>query len=304
MLSIIIPTWNQLPYLKLCLESLANNSVLDNQIVVHVNDGRDGTLQWLRERGIQHTHTPVNVGICDAVNIASAKCEGDYFVYLNDDMYVLPNWDLSLYNRVIQGDDREPRVVSGTMVQANPISPSSVTADYGATPTDFDEQRLLRDYRRGLLDIPDWNGATWPPCCLHRKWWDAVSGYSAELSPGFYSDIDFSAKLWQLGCRHFQGIGSSLVYHFGERSTSKVRGPRKRNVKLARRVFFQKWGILPSTFKRYYLRCDEPYCDRIPEPDWDRARLERARLALLSVLSPRVSSDDTSSQTALLPKAA
>jgi len=304
MLSIIVPSWNNLPYLKLCLESLAKNSALDNEIHVHVNDGSDGTLDWVRAHGIQHTHTPTNVGICEAVNTAAENCAGDYLVYLNDDMYVLPHWDRLLYERVTEGNGREPRVVSGTMVQANSIAPSSVIADYGPHPTEFDEDRLLCDYRQGALDIPDWNGATWPPCCLHRKWWQAVSGYSVELSPGFYSDIDFSMKLWHIGCRRFHGVGSSLVYHFGERTTCQVRGPKNRNVKLARRLFFQKWGVMPSTFKRYYLRCDEPFCERIPEMNWDRARLERARLTLLSVFNPRLPSNDKSLPPMALPKAA
>jgi len=30
--SILIPTWNNLPYLQLCLESIANNSVFNHQL--------------------------------------------------------------------------------------------------------------------------------------------------------------------------------------------------------------------------------------------------------------------------------
>ena len=81
-----------------------------------------------------------------------------------------------------------------------------------------------------------------------------MGGYSEELSPGFYSDIDFSMKLWQLGCRRFHGMGSSLVYHFGEKTTALVRGLRKENVKRARIQFLNKWGVLPSTVSRYFLR--------------------------------------------------
>jgi glycosyltransferase involved in cell wall biosynthesis len=304
MLSLIIPTWNNLPYLKLCLHSVTKHSVLDNQVVIHVNDGSDGTLEWVRENGIEHTHTPTNVGICEAMNIAASKCVADFLVYLNDDMYVLPNWDQLLYERAAEHGDREPRLVSGTMVQANQISPRCVIGDYGATPEAFDEESLLRDYRCGCLDIPDWNGATWPPCCVHRRWWDAVAGYSVEFSPGFYSDIDFSMKLWQLGCRSFCGIGSSLVYHFGERTTSLVRGRGKWKVKSARWLFYQKWGIMPSTFIRYYLRCGEPYQAATAEPQWDRNKLERARLTLLSLFSSRVRFNDKNTSPKVVSKAA
>ena len=72
MFSIIIPTWNNLPYLKLVVDSLRRHSAYDHQIIVHVNDGSDGTLDWVRHEGIEHTASPANIGICHAVNLAAA----------------------------------------------------------------------------------------------------------------------------------------------------------------------------------------------------------------------------------------
>ena len=48
MLSILIPTWNNQPFLQLCVESIRANSVVETQIIVHVNDGSDGTLKWVK----------------------------------------------------------------------------------------------------------------------------------------------------------------------------------------------------------------------------------------------------------------
>ena len=38
MFSIIIPTFNNLEYLKLCLHSIKKNSLYDHEIIIHVND--------------------------------------------------------------------------------------------------------------------------------------------------------------------------------------------------------------------------------------------------------------------------
>jgi len=54
MFSIVIPTWNNLDYLKLCIESLQKYSKFDHEILVHVNDGSDGTLDWLVSKGIKY----------------------------------------------------------------------------------------------------------------------------------------------------------------------------------------------------------------------------------------------------------
>ena len=39
MFSIVIPSWNNLPCLRLCVESLRRNSRHAHQVLVHVNDG-------------------------------------------------------------------------------------------------------------------------------------------------------------------------------------------------------------------------------------------------------------------------
>ena len=48
MFSIIIPTLNNLDYLKLCINSLKKNSSLNHEIIIHVNNGTDGTLEYLK----------------------------------------------------------------------------------------------------------------------------------------------------------------------------------------------------------------------------------------------------------------
>ena len=48
MFSIIIPTFNNLEYLKLCLNSLKKNSFYDHEIIIHINEGLDGTLDYVK----------------------------------------------------------------------------------------------------------------------------------------------------------------------------------------------------------------------------------------------------------------
>ena len=48
MFSILIPSYNNLNYLKLCIKSIVNNSKFNHQIIIHVNEGTDGTLDFLK----------------------------------------------------------------------------------------------------------------------------------------------------------------------------------------------------------------------------------------------------------------
>jgi len=48
--SILIPSWNNLKYLILCIKSLQKNSYLKHQIIVIINEGKDGTLEWVESQ--------------------------------------------------------------------------------------------------------------------------------------------------------------------------------------------------------------------------------------------------------------
>ena len=249
--SLLVPTWNNLPYLKLCVESLRRHSAREHQLLVHANEGSDGTRDWLRGEGIEHTASDTNVGICHAVNLLGARARGDYVVYLNDDMVLAPGWDTALDRAIERCRRHGAFMLSGTMVE--PVDTGNVCAvhaDLGRDPANFDLARFARE-APGLARA-DWLGATWPPTLVSRELWHQVGGYSVEFSPGMGSDNDFSRKLWQAGCRVFLGVGASLVYHFSETSTRRI---RKND---GRRQFLMKWGMTQSGFDRHYLRRGQP----------------------------------------------
>ena len=269
MFSIIIPTWNNLAFVKLCVDSIRRHSAYDHQVILHINDGSDGTLQWARDGGIDHTHSPGNVGICIAVNEAGGLATKDYIVYMNDDMYVCPGWDTQLVYEIEKlGTDNY--MLSSTMIE--PIdyhNPCVIHGDYGQTIETFKEQSLLENYNKP--DKPDWQGATWPPTLVHKKYWAITGGYSIELSPGVSVDDDFAMKMWYAGCRIFKGVGKSRVYHFQSKSTLRV---VKNN---GRKQFLMKWGINQSTFNKYYTRRGGPYTGPVAEPDAAKMQWERMR---------------------------
>jgi len=258
MFSIIIPTWNNLPFAKLCVESIRKNSQYKHQVILHINDGSDGTLQWAKDEGIDHTHTPGNAGICVAVNYAGGLATQDYVVYMNDDMYVCPEWDTHLVNE-IKALGTDNFMLSSTMIEPiNYNNPCVINKDYGETIETFNETELLKECNNFKKD--DWAGSTWPPTIVHKKYWHITGGYSIELSPGVSSDDDFAMKMWAAGCRIFKGVGKSRVYHFQSKSTLRI---KKNN---GRKQFLMKWGINQSTFNKYYLKRGATYTGPSMEP--------------------------------------
>lgn len=254
--SIFIPTWNNLAFLQLCVASILKNSTYEHEILIHVNDGSDGTLQWVQEQGLKYKHSPHNIGVCYALNGLRPLMTTDYVLFMNDDMYVCPGWDKALLEEIQSLPDNR-FFLSSTLIQPRPFFCKSVIApaDFGQSVETFDEERLLREF--ASLPHGDWQGATWPPNIVHRDLWDLVGGYSVEYSPGMYSDPDFSAKLYHAGVRYFKGVDRSRVYHFEARSTHRI-------VKNDGSIqFLRKWGITSASFMRDVLHRGQPWGEAV-----------------------------------------
>ncbi|MCM1292550.1 MAG: glycosyltransferase [Bacteroides sp.] len=276
--SIFIPTWNNLDMLRLCVESIEKNSTFRHEILIHVNDGSDGTLQWVKEKGYKHAHSPENIGVCWAMNGLRTLMTTDYIMYVNDDMYMLPEWDKVLYDE-IQSMPHKLWYLASTMIQPKSHylrSNSVVTADFGRTVDTFDEAGLLAAYRS--LAPADWRGAELPPTIVHRDTWDLVGGYSIEYSPGMASDPDFDAKLWLAGVRVFKGLGRSMCYHFMSVTVNRIvknDGPIQ---------FLRKYGMTIRAFRQQILRVDEPWHDQKPH-DTKAIRSELRRSSLKKLIT-------------------
>jgi len=249
--SIIIPSWNNLPYLKLCVESLRKNSHFRHQLIVHINEGKDGSLEWVKaQTDIDYTYSEENIGICYALNATRSLVATSYMVYINDDMYACPGWDKALANEIAAAGHNN-FFFSSTPIEPRLQSDCAIEMDCGKDIASFDEKKLLQAF----ADLPmhDWQGATSPPNIVHTDTWDMVGGYSIEFSPGLYSDPDFSMKLWKMGIRLFKGVEKSRVYHFGSVSLKKVK------LNKGYYTFIAKWGITQNIFTGTYLRRGEKF---------------------------------------------
>ncbi len=258
MFTILIPTWNNLPYLQMCVESIRRNSSFQHQIILHINEGRDGSKEWADEENIQYTYSHENIGICKALNLSSELATMEYICYFNDDMFALPGWDFYLV-REIETIAHQNFFLSATMIEPLHGKDKNILQgfDFGDVHN-FKEKELMEASKNIMMH--DWSGATWPPNVVPKALWDKVGGYSDEFSPGMYSDPDFSMKLWKEGVRYFKGIGESRVYHFMSKSTGKV---KKNN---GRKTFMKKWKITPGYFYRNMLKMGDGWNGELKEP--------------------------------------
>jgi glycosyltransferase involved in cell wall biosynthesis len=268
--SILIPSWNNLDYLKCCVGSIRKNSRYSHQIIVHVNEGKDGTLEWVKSQSLSYTYSEENVGVCYGFNAPATLAVSEYIVLSDDDYYFAPDWDHYLLEE-IKKLDHIYFCICGTMIEHSPTQYTSMIAphDFGKSVKDFDEERFLSEF--GSFPFDDWNGANWYPMVLHKNIWNLIGGLSTEFTPGMASDPDMMMKLWHAGVRYFKGVSLSRVYHFVSRSTARV---RKND---GNKQFLLKWGISKSTFFDMYLRLGQKFMGYTPNPYVKEFRIKLLR---------------------------
>lgn len=92
--AVVILSWNGKDYLKTYLPSVLKTSYENHTIYVADNDSTDGTVSFLESEfpEVKIIETGYNAGFAEGYNIALSKIESDYFVLLNQDVAVEPDW--------------------------------------------------------------------------------------------------------------------------------------------------------------------------------------------------------------------
>ena len=256
MFSVIIPTYNNLNYLKICLKSLEKNSKYNNEIIIHINEGVDGTIEYLSNLKHKYSISKTNEGVCVAFNKAVKLSSKKYIVLGHDDMYFCPGWDQVFADEIFKIGKNKDFFMSGTMIQ--PFK-SYIELDCGKTFSDFNEEKLLSNFDK--ISFNDFQGTHWQPSLIPISTWNKVNGFSEEFSPGLGSDPDFNMKLWNVGVRIFKGLAKCRVYHFSSISL------RKKAWNNGAKIFLKKWGITIKFFKKYYLKSDTKYRGELSDPE-------------------------------------
>ena len=109
--SVIIPNYNGMQYVKRCLDSLMVQTLKDWEILFIDNGSADGSRELVEKEYplVKVIALPENLGFCGAVNIGIHAATAPYVVLLNNDTEAEPEFLQELYD----GIRRKPRAFSG-----------------------------------------------------------------------------------------------------------------------------------------------------------------------------------------------
>lgn len=256
MFDILICSWNNLEYLQLTIESIKRNSFFvkyPHNIYVHVQEGTDGTIDYLIQEKINYTVSDKNIGLCKGTNNLTKFITKDWVCLIDDDMYVLPNWDRALIEFYIDNGLNYKSWLSSIMLELSKGPNTTISpVYYGDSPHNFNETKLLNDYEtlyKGILPTLVSNQAT--PLLLRSDLWKEINGYDEAFDPGIGAEEGLAKKIWDIGGRNFVGVPNSLVYHFQCKTTKRIPAGGSNN---RDEQFMKIHGITVKDFLNNYLK--------------------------------------------------
>jgi GT2 family glycosyltransferase len=214
--SVIIPTVNQVDLVKQCLGSFFDSkpSVLYPYEVIVVDDGSSPEIQQrLREAmsafPVQLITQPQNSGFSKTVNRGAAAARGRYICLLNNDVtFNQKNW-----LDIMMGDSH--RVKAG-IVGPRLLYPNG-TIQHGGIIYIPETGGFDHEYRNQpgnyspALRTREVLGVTGALMLVNRQLWNLLGGMDERFFVGM-EDIDFSLRTWENGWRIYYS-GSAVAIH-------------------------------------------------------------------------------------------
>ena len=106
--SVVIPTYNRVEYLKKALKSLLNQSYMPNEIIVIDDGSTDGTKEFLmrisKKNKLIRYYSQKNGGPSKARNLGIKNAKGDIICFFDDDQIAPKDWIKEIIKSFKSGD--------------------------------------------------------------------------------------------------------------------------------------------------------------------------------------------------------
>jgi len=232
-ITVIIPNYNGLKYMKPCLDALKRQTCREFDILVVDNGSTDGSAEWLKQQGIDTVFLKENTGFSCAVNIGIRKAVTPYVILLNNDTEAEPDFAARLLGEI----ERSPRIFS--------VSPKMIQMYQKDLLDDAGDMYSIMGwaYQRGVgrdAGLYSRSGNIFAACAgasIYRRAVFEEIGYFDEMHFAYLEDIDvgYRAKIAGYYNRY---CPSARVYHAGSGTSGskynsfKVRLAARNNVYL------------------------------------------------------------------------
>lgn len=234
--TVIIPNYNGMKYIKDCLDSLQEQSMTDFDVIVVDNASTDGSIELVEEmyKDVIVKKLDQNYGFCHAVNVGISMTKTDYLILLNNDTKVDREFVKELYVAIDKYTDTF--AVASKMLQLNAPDKIDAAGDlYCALGWAFS---LGKDHSKARYDKESVVFSACGGAAIYRKSIFDQIGYFDELHFSYLEDVDVCYRARIMGYKN-RYTPKAVVYHAGSGTTGSRHNSFK--VRLAAR---NSWYVI------------------------------------------------------------
>ena len=239
--SIIVVTYNNLDYNKLCLQSIYEKTQYpDFEVIVVDNNSSDGTPEFLKE--FERTHPGIrvilnenNAGFAAANNQALDLATGEFIVFLNNDTIVTPGWLTRLiYYLQDPAVGMVGPVTNWSGNESRIDVPYTSAQDIDAFATDYVRRHPGETFNIQTLALFC--------AAMRRSTMESVGRLDERFGIGMFEDDDYAMRVRVLGLRVICAE-DVFIHHWGRASFARLDEDFYRALfDENRRKFEEKWG--------------------------------------------------------------
>jgi len=245
--SVIVLTWNALPFTRLCAESLLEHTDSRHELIFVDNGSQADTVQYLEELARKNPQVKVilngeNLGFAAGNNIGIAAAKGRHVCLLNSDTVVTDGW---LENMLVH-------LLSDSRIGLVGPLTNSIAGIQKLETVDYDQ-----DTCDGLADFAGKMTASLAGKMQESVWLvgfallirhdliERLGGLDESFGQGNYEDTDYCLRAFVGG---FASViaADSFVHHFGSRSFVAGKVDYAGELTRKHEIFRTKWNLPES----------------------------------------------------------
>jgi len=248
LVTIIIPTKDNVDLLKRCVDSIEAKTTYDNYEILILDNGSEriemiNLLESLSNKYRVKKAITDRFNFSELVNFGASQASGNIIVLLNDDTEVItPSWIEDMLGW-IQSDDKIGAVGCKLIYEDGRIQHAGVVLGMCSHPADHAFK--LRHYQDGCYlnyaNVVRNYSAVTAACLMTKKSaFNHIGGFNDENLPISFNDVDFCLRLIENGFRVVYTPKAMLYHHEGKSRGIGEKIDRPQEVEF----FESKWGDL------------------------------------------------------------
>ena len=264
LISIVVLAWNNKQDLEKCINSILDNTKIKYKLIIVDNNSQDNTKEylldleetWDNENLLKVIFNPENSGYAKGNNLAIPYLEGDYVLFLNQDI-VVTNKSIDKMALFLE-ENNEYKVIAPQL--RYPDGRIQLSCRKLPTP-----KSMIQNYlKMSWDDSKDFDHTKSQVCeqpmasaiMLKTKVFEEINGFDDHQDYWlFFNDVDLSKKIKQKGYKTYF-LADIFMYHHHGSSTKKLFNLKKQIYWHKGMIrYFRKWYCynLVTIFILYFL---------------------------------------------------